>query len=241
MPRLLDDGRLPQEEIMVTATHVFSVLARGLRCPGFVQPRPLLSLFLSLAFCAPADILSARTAGAVPPIQAGVYETLLLAVDNNGQITGYYREAQGEGAIKTCDFFLKGRFAKDVLLINTWNDQTFPGEMRSGDKAVTLKVPKASEHPGCGLMLLPMIATDGVELSQTLVRPWIELRTVAVTRSSLHSAPSLGNRRRAYLVQGDVVGVLAARNGWLQIEYLREGKSTTGWIPAGDAAVLYPP
>jgi len=38
-----------------------------------------------------------------------MYEGLMLAVAQSGEISGYYRESQGEGVTKTCSVLLIGQ------------------------------------------------------------------------------------------------------------------------------------
>jgi len=60
-----------------------------------------------------------------------------------------------------------------------------------------------------------------------------ELRRIVDTRANLHSAPAEGKKMRAFLVKGDVVGVIAESGDWLHVEYPDKGKTTRGWVRAG--------
>ena len=52
--------------------------------------RFLLVLFLQSMACLAEEL----------PLKSGVYEGLMLAVNNNGEVTGYFNEQQGQGVEK---------------------------------------------------------------------------------------------------------------------------------------------
>jgi hypothetical protein len=97
-----------------------------------------------------------------------------------------------------------------------------------------------SDHPGCGAVLLPEIAT-GLNLDRVAATRWMALRRIVVPRGYFYRAPQSATKLRGYVVQGDVVGVLAQSGGWLQVAYIGAKATTTGWMPAADSAALTPP
>lgn len=177
-----------------------------------------------------------------PSLKSGLYEGLLLAVDRDGQVTGYFREQQGVGIVKTCTFYLAGKLdGSSAIPIITWNVMAFSGTISVKAEGVELAVPHASEHPGCGLVLPQQIA-NGMELDRTRPADWTSLARVTVPRAHLHAAPPQATEQRAYLVQGNVVGILSRSGPWLQIQYLDDdAKVTAGWILADQTAPLKPP
>ena len=189
-----------------------------------------------------AALLCASLAGqpATPRLRSGMFEGLMLAVDAQGGITGYYREDQGEGVVKRCAFFLAGKVAAGESPVVTWNQNKFPGSLTPRSDGVKLRVEQGREHPGCGLVLLPQIAS-GLELDLVGAATWQELRRIADARADLHSAPREGNKTRAYLVRGDVVGVIAEAGDWLHVEYPNKGKMTRGWVRASGTKKLTVP
>ena len=144
---------------------------------------------------------------------SGMYETLMLAVDHDGSITGSYRESQGEGVVKTCAFYLKGKAVDGFAPISTWRTQTFTGELKRAGTEVVLKIEKALEHPGCGLVLLPEIV-GGLSLTKTTDAKWLSLRIVKNDRAQLFSSPSLSKITKAYFIKNDVLGVLSVNGEW---------------------------
>jgi hypothetical protein len=172
--------------------------------------------------------------------ESGVYEGLMLAVDAQGSITGFFREEQGEGVTKTCSFFLAGKATSDEISVVTWNDKVFPGTIKAEKDGVRLKIARGREHPGCGLVLLPQIS-DGITFDQVAKAKWIGLRRIVQQRAYLHSEPVSSKKLRAFVVRGDVVGVISESGEWLQVEYPGRKMTTKGWLQANDTMKLDPP
>lgn len=172
----------------------------------------------------------------------GVYETLMLAVDSNSEILGYYQESQGEGVVKTCSFFLKGKSDRGEAHIVTWNDRIFPGLLSAaGNGEVVLRIEQGREHPGCGLVLLPEISS-GIKLSKTADSKWITLKTVKGDRAILFAAPAPERKTKSYFIKDDVLGVLSIRGEWVNVEFPRPGKkSIKGWVRSDELRDLIPP
>src|SRR5262245_49693754 len=61
---------------------------------------------------------------ATPRIPSGVYEGMMLAIDKDGTLTGYFRQEQDN---RTCAFFLKGQDRGNPIQIVTWARAVFPG------------------------------------------------------------------------------------------------------------------
>jgi hypothetical protein len=188
-------------------------------------------------------VLFAASSFAEPPaprLRSGIFEGLMLAVDPQGGITGYYREEQGEGVVKRCSFFLAGKVAAGATPVMTWGNQRFPGTLTPLSDGVELRIKQGSEHPGCGLVLPPLIASG---LGFDLVREtsWRELRRVVDKRVNFHSAPSEAKKLRAFVVAGDVVGVIAESGEWLEVEYPGTEKTTRGWVRAAATQKLTAP
>jgi len=222
----------------VTTTSGSSAPTRNSRSNWSGLLRLLSAGLLALTACAQAE-----SAGPAPHagLQAGVYENLLLAVSPDGRFWGYYHEEQGEGVTKSCSFFLTGEHALAPSAIKTWVKQASPGEVHAGENALTLIAPAATDYPGCGLVLPPQIAGEGLEYSLLKARPWIELRTAQADKVWFFSDAELQKKRKAYVVKGDVLGVVTVNGGALQVEYAHEGKTTAGWISAGDVILPTPP
>ncbi len=171
---------------------------------------------------------------------AGQYEQLMLAVSPEGTVTGYFREEQGEGVVKTCSFYLAGRGTGGEIPVVTWSEQAYPGTLKAQKDGVTLKIAEGLEHPGCGLVLLPQI-TEGLDFDRVADATWIELRRISKARVRFHTAPDPARVLKSFVVSGDVVAVVARKDAWLEIEYRGTKVTTKGWIPESDTEPLVPP
>ena len=159
-------------------------------------------------------------------LQSGKYEGLMLAVTPQQQVEGFYSEAMGEGVTRGCSFFLQGK----PEALTTWRDVAYPGSVAAAADGVTLTVEQGRQHPGCINVLMPDIAT-GLELSQTARKKWIGLVTVSAEKAYLLKTPGAKATKRPYIVKNDVVGVLAFKDGWAQVEFINaDERSFTGWI-----------
>lgn len=174
-----------------------------------------------LSLCAVAPAFAGS-----PALHSGKYEGLMLAVTPEHQVEGYYSEEMGEGVTRSCAFYLQGKPAA----LTTWADATYPGSVAPSSDGVTLIVAEGRQHPGCFNVLMPEIAT-GLDLSQTANTKWIGLVKVSVDKAYLLKNPSAKAAKRPYIVKNDVVGVLAFKDGWAQVEFINaDDRSFTGWI-----------
>ena len=88
----------------------------------------------------------------------------MLAVNSRGMVTGYYREEQGRSVVKACTFYLAGTGKGGEIPVVTWNEQAFRGTLKALRNGVRLKIVQGREHPGCGLVLLPLITPNRLML-----------------------------------------------------------------------------
>ena len=181
--------------------------------------RSLAICIVSLCAVAPAFAESAA-------LHSGQYEALMLAVTPEHQVEGFYAQAMGDGVTRSCKFYLQGR----PEALTTWLDNTYPGSVAPSSDGVTLTVEQGRQHPGCMSVLMPEIAT-GLALSQTASKEWIGLVTVSSDKAPLLATPGASAAKRPYIVKGDVVGVLAFKDGWAQVEFTHaEDRAFIGWI-----------
>ncbi|WP_231421476.1 hypothetical protein [Pseudomonas sp. Leaf59] len=170
-------------------------------------------------------------------LHSGRYEGLMLAVTPQHEVEGYYAEQMGEGVTRSCAFYLQGK--PDAL--TTWLDAAYPGSVAPSVDGVTLTVEQGRQHPGCMTVLMPEIAT-GLDLSETADTQWIGLVTVSADKAYLLESPGADAAKRPYIVKHDVVGVLAFKDGWAQVEFTNAGDRTyTGWISQDQYARLTAP
>jgi hypothetical protein len=173
-------------------------------------------------------------------LASGIYEGLMLAVDRNGVVSGYYQESQGTGVTKTCSFYLSGQEKGERADLLTWNVETFPGSLEAAEHGVVLRVEKGRDHPGCGSVLSPLIS-QGLLLDRVAVANWTSLRRVTATRTFLFPKPDPNAKSRTYVVMGDLVGVLFQNGDWSRVEYVNGQTRVDGWIRTADAVELQPP
>ena len=201
--------------------------------PAFIV-QAVLTFIAAVEPCAFTQAALAQTR-----IRSGVYEGLMLAVDAQGAVTGYFREGQGSGVTKTCSFSLSGREKGDQADVMTRSVEAFPGTLKAADQGVVLQIAKGRDHPGCASVLPPLIS-EGMLLDLDARADWTSLRRVIAKKSYLFPKPN-ARKGRSYLIKGDVVGVLSKSRDWLSVEYANEGKRVRGWIPAADTAQLTAP
>lgn len=173
------------------------------------------------------------------PLRSGLYEGLILAVGPDGRISGRYREEQGEGVTKSCQFTLAGRAEANGAAITARGGATvLHGRLAAttgGDVILTL--PHARDLPGCGLVLMPEV-DRGLELDRTGMGGWSGLVRVKAARVSLTLQPN-GPVGRSYVVRGDVLGVTARRAGQVQVVYpSARPNPSRGWVDAGTVEPL---
>ncbi|AZF38693.1 hypothetical protein C4J88_3929 [Pseudomonas sp. R4-39-08] len=185
-----------------------------------------------LSLCAVVPALAGSAA-----LHSGKYEGLMLAVTPQQQVEGFYSESLGEGVTRGCRFFLQGT----PEALTTWLDVAYPGSVAAASDGVSLTVAQGRQHPGCINVLMPEIAT-GLELNQTARKKWIGLVTVSADKAYLLKAPGAKAAKRPYIVKNDVVGVLAFKDGWAQVEFINaDDRSFTGWISQEQYARLVAP
>ena len=191
--------------------------------------------FLAMGALSLCAIVPAFAGSAV--LHSGKYEGLMLAVTPEHQVEGFYAEEMGEGVTRRCAFYLQGK----PEALTTWLDDAFPGSVTASSDGVTLSVERGREHPGCINVLMPEIAT-GLDLTQTASKNWIGLVTVSADKAYLQKTPGAKAIKRPYIVKDDVVGVLAFKEGWAQVEFINvQDRSFIGWISQDQYARLSAP
>jgi hypothetical protein len=197
-------------------------------------------LLCSIIFLASLDIFLAKDVFAQTGLKSGVYEGLILAVDPSRKVTGYYREDQGDGVTKSCSFFLSGQEQTGQAHVVTWSlDSFLPGSIKTVDQGIILRIKSGRDRSGCASVLPPLIS-EGMPLDRVAAADWTSLRRVITTRSYFFKTPRAGTAGGAYVVLGDVVGVLSRTGAWLKAEYPRDQR-VTGWLRAADTAEVRPP
>ncbi|EOV9675318.1 hypothetical protein ACN5L5_003922 [Cronobacter turicensis] len=187
-------------------------------------------------------LLMGACSSSATPLQSGVYEGLQLAVSPGGKIAGYYSESAEDSVKRTCTFFLAGEVsAQQPDTITSWSSSVLAGHIAVNNSGVTLTIPDGQSHAGCMNVLMPEIAT-GLELETTQKTRWQTLMQVTSSRAYLSATPDIATRRKAWIVKGDVVGVIQTQGNWKEIEYVGDRRKTThGWVNSNDVQPLTPP
>lgn len=175
-------------------------------------------------------------------LRSGKYEQLMLAVTPEHQVEGYYEEERGENPPFRCAFYLKGTIeaGKDVA-VSSWSDGAYPGTLKPSADGVTLTIKEGQNNSGCLNVLIPEIAT-GLDLTRTASTQWISLVKVKVAKAWLQKTANAKATRGPYIVKGDVVGVLAFKDGAAEVEFINaDNRSFTGWISQDQYARLTAP
>jgi len=179
-------------------------------------------------------------------LQSGIYENLLLAVNPNGAVQGVYRSSNGEGVVETCVIYFTGTAnGESTIPLETWDFEKkfLPGTLAPDDPDVDLSIPDSANYGGCGMSPAPN-DPQGTPLSLIRATGWTAIEQISSPKAYLHTAPADSKTPRAYVIKGDVVGLLGMANGWLHVEYIPPSdltKSVKGWIAADEAATLVPP
>jgi hypothetical protein len=188
-------------------------------------------------------VLAASTAHAAPPIATGSYaDAMLIGYDPaSGALSGYFDMQRGDPPMFSCIFYLSGKLSGSAATIRTYFPQTPKDDLISGK--LTLQNPKAfrvvlkSEHGGCANVESFADKTMPADFQLDTAYPWTSVRVVKAAKAYFYPAPAAAAHGRAYIVQGDGVGVRAAQTGWLQVDYVGGDKPVSGWLKASD---LYP-
>ncbi len=182
-------------------------------------------------------------APAATVLRAGLYEELMLAVAPDGRVTGRYYEERGRQPHFDCEFLFSGRIGAGGRVAGvTWaDDQVNPAPLAPAGAGVSFAAPGSSQYPGCGMTIGPMAETPQ-ELDPTRKGAWTTLLRVHGARVNLRPGPAEAPSGRAHVVDDDVVGLLARRPGWLQVEYVADAdRASRGWIRSGEATPVTPP
>ena len=169
------------------------------------------------------------------PLRSGLYEGLMLAVDEGGAVSGSFAQ-QG-----SCTFQIAGRASpKGTAVVRTLgNTPALEGRLSAGADSVSLALPGGQQLPGCGNVLPPLV-DKGLELDLTQKGTWTRLVSVATEKTPLRKTPA--DAGRAYVVRGDVLGVVSERADLLEVAFVNgQGRVVRGWIATKDAKVLGAP
>lgn len=192
----------------------------------------------NLLFALFATVMTAPAIAA--PIVSGNYDGLLIGVDRQGNLTGYFDSSTGNGQF-SCIFFVRGTVAQPATRVDTW----FP-EDRDANNVIAGSMQALSENgkpvvrarlktdpPGC--WNVQHFAAEPVSFTLDEQGSWQAIRVVSAKKAYFHDDPSGSHPRKAYAVQGNPLRVFDTQAGWVRAEYVSpEGKRTRGWVPEKD-------
>ncbi len=174
-------------------------------------------------------------------IVSGEYGEMLIGFDPATRIiSGYFYDTTGRGQF-TCAFYLKGKLRSPSTPIATYYPATPADDLITGElvqeTARKFRVTLPSEHGGCWNVW--HFADDSQPASFTLgvAHPWLSVAVVKRDKVYFFDSPASANHRKAYVVQGNGVGVRATEQGWLLVDYIGEHGLFSGWIRQSD---VYP-
>lgn len=174
------------------------------------------------------------------PLVSGDYDGLLIGVDRNGAITGYFESSTGAGKFN-CIFFISGAVNGKRSRVDTWfpkdkeAKQVIRGvlEQTATDPSPSIRLTLTEEHGGC--MNVQHFVGDPSTFTLSEQGDWQSIRVIAANKAYFHDAPTGAKPRKAYAVQGNPVRVFETRAGWVKAEYVSEdARSTSGWIREAD-------
>ncbi len=185
-------------------------------------------------------------------IVSGDYESLIIGVNANGELTGYFSDSTGvdeDGNPRfSCTFFIYG--AKEtggIYRIKTWFPE-FPEDVIEGElKFVEVGVKNGvnikleGEHDGC-MNVTPFLKEEkGLDFSLSSAGNWESVRMISPKRVWLFKSIDAGAPQKIFVDKNDAVKVLQTKNGWAEVRYSDpNGRSAAGWMKISDFYGLEP-
>jgi hypothetical protein len=176
-------------------------------------------------------------------IVSGTYDSLLIAVDAKGGLTGYFDEGTGDNGRGrpqfTCTFFISGDKQPDgSYRISTWHpgvkeDEVVQGVLKfsgkSGKTSVNMRLD--AEHGGCWNVAPALKEKVGIDFDLDSSAKWEGIRMIAPNRAWLFISPEAGAPQKIYVVKNDAVRILSETGEWAEISFVNAARQTTrGWL-----------
>ena len=185
---------------------------------------------------------------------SGNYGSLLIATDSAEHVvSGYYEDYTGwDPVIKaprfSCIFYLKGSLnSSNKIKIKAWfQADTDPSYTINGYISLPKNNNILSIHldtdPG-GCWNVQHFADKAIPSFKLIKqRNWIDIRIASSDRTYFYAKPNLKDKKKAYVIKGNVLKILAKKRSWLHAEYKSDaGKVTKGWIRESDLFPNTPP
>jgi hypothetical protein len=200
------------------------------------------ALVLTASAAAALALAPTASQAAPPAVASGVYDnTLLLAVDAGGRVSGYFDMSQAGPPQIDCIAYLRGRLAGAGGTVSA-SEPGLPearpinGRIeRTGAGMVRISLPQ--EPDGCGNIWSFANKDNPADFTLQHAEPWTSVRVVKADRAYFSASPGAAHGK-AYVVKDDGVGVRAEQNGWVQADFVGEAHTSSGWLKESD---LYAP
>lgn len=208
-------------------------------------------LLLILAAAAFAVSASAQERG---KIASGSYDSLMLAVNAQGELTGYFDEGTGDDGHGhprfTCTFFIYGeKQVGNAYKVSTWypgvaEDEVITGTLKLVGKGAQAKVNLHldGEHGGCWNVAPGLKERAGVDFELDSPATWEAIRIISPAKSYFFISPEAKAPQKIFVVKNDPVRVLSLKGEWAEVSYAGEsGKTTQGWMKLSEFFPVKPP
>lgn len=208
-------------------------------------------LFLLLVLIAAHSAIFAQKKS---EIASGEYEPIVLAVNAEGELTGYLEEGAGyyekDDLLNSCRFFIHGeRQADGTYKIMTWypsdaGDKVVEGELKAvnadGKKLINLHL--NGNHNGCWRVSPSLKETEGEDYKLTTAANWESIRVVSAAKTFFYASAQAKTPQKVFVVKNDVVRVLQTKGDAAEVSFVNDkGKTTKGWIKTKDFYATAPP
>lgn len=195
-----------------------------------------------VALAALLAVAPAAPRAAPAAIASGVYDnTLMLAVDASGRLSGYFDMSQPGPPEIDCIAYLRGKLAGSGGAVSSTepglpDERPINGRIAStGAGKVRISLP--TEPDGCGNIWSFANQDNPADFTLQHAEPWTSVRVVKADKAYFSPKPGAAHGR-AYVVKDDGVGVRATQAGWVQADFVSDSSTTSGWLRESD---LYAP
>jgi hypothetical protein len=184
-------------------------------------------------------ILSVPPAAQAQDLASGDYGgELMIGFDPATRaVTGYFQSFTGDQRRFSCIFYFSGTLHGRAAPFRSYFPAT-PAEVITGtltrDADGGIAVRLAEEHGGCWNVEHFANDTQPAAFALETAYPWIAIAVVKSPKAHFYDRAGAPAPRKAYVVQGDGLGVRAVRNGWLQVDFTGGAKPVSGWIRQTD-------
>jgi hypothetical protein len=182
--------------------------------------------YLCLLSFSVSTVSCAETLNPTSNEYSGIYEQVSIAVTPDSRIVGVFKEERGDRL--SCIIGFTGTLVNGKAKITTVEER-HDGDLSFKDNIISLTIPNAQEHPGCGMAIGPEIAT-GIKFGPKEPANWIDLKIVPQDGLILYSSPLKNSETVATLNNWKIVGVLENKDTWTKVSYFYIEETQDGWI-----------